>query len=194
MDSSQVSASSGILYIVATPIGNLADLSARAVEVLGSVDLIAAEDTRHSGKLMQYCALHTPMQALHEHNERELAPRLVEDMLAGRSIALISDAGTPLISDPGFNLLRLARQAGLEIVPVPGPSSTTRPGFPGSIWAAMQRARAPLLGTSAPTCIGERNQLARNRRMSAVAMVAGRNLRRLGSHSSGSSQGRRRMP
>jgi 16S rRNA (cytidine1402-2'-O)-methyltransferase len=123
MDSSQVSANSGILYIVATPIGNLADLSARAVEVLGSVDLIAAEDTRHSGKLLQYCALHTPMQALHEHNERELAPRLVEDMLAGRSIALISDAGTPLISDPGFNLLRLARQAGLEIVPVPGPSA-----------------------------------------------------------------------
>ena len=123
MDSSQLSANRGTLYVVATPIGNLADLSARAVEVLGSVDLIAAEDTRHSGKLMQYCSIQKPMQALHEHNERELAPRLVEEMLNGRSIALISDAGTPLISDPGFNLLRLARQAGLRVVPIPGPSA-----------------------------------------------------------------------
>jgi 16S rRNA (cytidine1402-2'-O)-methyltransferase len=121
--SSEVSASSGVLYIVATPIGNLADLSSRAVEVLGSVDCIAAEDTRHSGKLMQYCSIQTPMLALHEHNERKLAPRLVEDMLGGRSMALISDAGTPLISDPGFNLLRLAREAGLRVVPVPGPSA-----------------------------------------------------------------------
>jgi 16S rRNA (cytidine1402-2'-O)-methyltransferase len=123
MDSGQLSANSGILYIVATPIGNLADLSSRAVEVLGSVDRIAAEDTRHSGRLMQYCSIQTPMVALHEHNERKLAPRLVEDMLKGRSIALISDAGTPLISDPGFNLLRLARQAGVRVVPVPGPSA-----------------------------------------------------------------------
>ena len=123
MDSGQRSANMGILYIVATPIGNLADLSTRAAEVLRSVDLIAAEDTRHSGRLMQYCSIQTPMQALHEHNERELAPRLVEDMRKGRSIALISDAGTPLISDPGFNLLRLAREAGLKVVPIPGPSA-----------------------------------------------------------------------
>lgn len=123
MDSSQVSANSGILYVVATPIGNLADLSPRAVEVLGSVDRVAAEDTRHSGKLMQYCSIQTPMLALHEHNERERAPRLVEDMLKGRSIALISDAGTPLISDPGFNLVRLAREAGVQVVPIPGPSA-----------------------------------------------------------------------
>ena len=131
MDSGQLSANSGILYsansgilyIVATPIGNLADLSSRAVEVLGSVDRIAAEDTRHSGRLMQYCSIQTPMVALHEHNERKLAPRLVEDMLKGRSIALISDAGTPLISDPGFNLVRLAREAGVQVVPVPGPSA-----------------------------------------------------------------------
>ncbi|MEA2079943.1 MAG: 16S rRNA (cytidine(1402)-2'-O)-methyltransferase [Pseudomonadota bacterium] len=123
IDSSQLSANSGSLYVVATPIGNLADLSSRAVEVLGSVDRIAAEDTRHSGRLMQYCSIQTPMLALHEHNERELAPRLVEDMLKGRSIALISDAGTPLISDPGFNLVRLAREAGVQVVPVPGPSA-----------------------------------------------------------------------
>jgi len=123
MASGQVSADNGILYIVATPIGNLADLSSRAVEVLGGVDCIAVEDTRHSGKLMQACSIHTPMLALHEHNERKLAPRLVEDMLGGRSIALISDAGTPLISDPGFNLVRLAREAGLRVVPIPGPSA-----------------------------------------------------------------------
>jgi 16S rRNA (cytidine1402-2'-O)-methyltransferase len=123
MESSRRSANSGILYIVATPIGNLADLSSRAVEVLGSVDLIAAEDTRHSGKLMQFCSIQTPLQSLHEHNERELAPRLVEDMLSGRSIALISDAGTPLISDPGFKLVRLARQAAVQVVPIPGPSA-----------------------------------------------------------------------
>jgi 16S rRNA (cytidine1402-2'-O)-methyltransferase len=90
---------------------------------LGSVDRVAAEDTRHSGKLMQYCSIQTPMLALHEHNERERAPRLVEDMLKGRSIALISDAGTPLISDPGFNLVRLAREAGVQVVPIPGPSA-----------------------------------------------------------------------
>ena len=122
-ESDQRSVKPGVLYIVATPIGNLADMSPRAVEVLGSVDLIAAEDTRHSGKLMQYCSIQTPMQALHEHNEREVAPRLVDGMLKGQSVALISDAGTPLISDPGFNLLRLAREAGLKVVPVPGPSA-----------------------------------------------------------------------
>ena len=123
MNRSQTAAKTGSLYIVATPIGNLADLSSRAVEVLTAVDRIAAEDTRHSGKLLQHYAIHTPMVAMHEHNERELAPRLVQDMLNGRSVALISDAGTPLISDPGFNLVRLARQAGVPVVPIPGPSA-----------------------------------------------------------------------
>ncbi len=113
----------GSLYVVATPIGNLADLSARAIEVLGSVDRIVAEDTRHSRKLLQHYALQTPMTALHEHNERELAPQLVEQLVAGCSLAMISDAGTPLISDPGFNLVRLAREAGVPVVPVPGPSA-----------------------------------------------------------------------
>lgn len=122
-DSGQVSARGGSLYVVATPIGNLADLSPRAREVLGSVDCIAAEDTRHSARLMQHCSIQTPMLALHEHNERELAPRLVADLLEGRSIALISDAGTPLISDPGFRLVRLARQNGVRVVPIPGPSA-----------------------------------------------------------------------
>lgn len=113
----------GSLYVVATPIGNLADISARAIEVLGAVDRIVAEDTRHSRKLLQHYALQTPTMALHEHNERELAPQLVQQLVEGRTLAMISDAGTPLISDPGFNLVRLARAAGVPVVPVPGPSA-----------------------------------------------------------------------
>jgi len=123
MDKDQQVPGAGSLYVVATPIGNLADLSARAIEVLGAVDRIVAEDTRHSRKLLQHYALQTPMTALHEHNERELAPQLVQQLVEGRSLAIISDAGTPLISDPGFNLVRLAREAGVPVVPVPGPSA-----------------------------------------------------------------------
>jgi 16S rRNA (cytidine1402-2'-O)-methyltransferase len=122
-DSQQDSPQPGSLYVVATPIGNLGDLSPRAVEVLRSVQRIAAEDTRHSRKLLQHFAIQTPLVAVHEHNERELAPRLVEQLRAGASLALISDAGTPLISDPGFNLVRLAREAGVRVIPVPGPSA-----------------------------------------------------------------------
>ncbi len=114
---------SGTLYVVATPIGNLADISPRAIEVLGTVDRIVAEDTRHSRKLLQHYALQTPMSALHEHNERELAPQLVEQLLQGVSLAVISDAGTPLISDPGYTLVRQARAAGVRVIPVPGPSA-----------------------------------------------------------------------
>ncbi len=113
----------GSLYVVATPIGNLGDLSPRAVEVLRCVERIAAEDTRHSRRLLQHFAIQTPLLALHEHNERDIAPRLVEQLCAGHSLALISDAGTPLISDPGFNLVRLARAAGVRVIPVPGPSA-----------------------------------------------------------------------
>jgi 16S rRNA (cytidine1402-2'-O)-methyltransferase len=124
MNSSPVrSRGSGCLYVVATPIGNLADMSPRAVDVLRKVDRIAAEDTRHSRKLMRHFSVQTPMLALHEHNEREVAPRLVEQLLAGDTVALISDAGTPLISDPGYNLIRITRQAGVRVVPVPGPSA-----------------------------------------------------------------------
>ncbi len=113
----------GTLFVVATPIGHLGDISARAIEVLKQVDRIAAEDTRHSGRLMQHFAISTPMLALHEHNERKVAPALVGQLQAGQSIALISDAGTPLISDPGFNLVRLARQSDVRVVPIPGPSA-----------------------------------------------------------------------
>lgn len=113
----------GILYIVATPIGNLGDISARAVEVLSKVDLIAAEDTRHSGRLLQHLAINRPMWSLHEHNERKVSQAVVERLLGGDSIALISDAGTPLISDPGYPLTRLAHQAGIRVVPIPGASA-----------------------------------------------------------------------
>ncbi len=123
MNDSAAETSVGALYVVATPIGNLGDMSRRAVEILTGVDRIAAEDTRRTGRLLQHYAIQTPMFSLHEHNERELAARLVEQMAQGQTLALVSDAGTPLISDPGYNLVRAARAAGVEIVPVPGPSA-----------------------------------------------------------------------
>jgi 16S rRNA (cytidine1402-2'-O)-methyltransferase len=112
---------SGKLWVVATPIGNLDDLSPRAQAVLREADLIAAEDTRHSAGLLRHFGIATRSVALHEHNERALADDLVTRLLAGTRIALISDAGTPLISDPGFRLVRAARAAGIEVSPVPGP-------------------------------------------------------------------------
>ncbi|MEP6939212.1 MAG: 16S rRNA (cytidine(1402)-2'-O)-methyltransferase [Rudaea sp.] len=110
----------GVLFVVATPIGNLDDLSPRARAVLAEVDLIAAEDTRHSAALLRHCAISTRCVALHEHNEREASADLVRQMLAGRRIALISDAGTPLISDPGYRIVRAAREAGVTVSPIPG--------------------------------------------------------------------------
>ena len=110
-----------ILYVVSTPIGNLQDLTPRAIETLNRVDLIAAEDTRHSGRLMQHFAISTPMVALHDHNERQRAQSLVQKLAEGQSIALISDAGTPLISDPGYHLVSAVREAGYQVVPVVGP-------------------------------------------------------------------------
>lgn len=113
----------GILYIVATPIGNLGDMSPRAVEVLQQATAIAAEDTRHSAGLLRHYAINTPMFALHEHNERQKSTALLERLSAGESIALISDAGTPLISDPGYVVVREAQRAGIRVVPIPGPSA-----------------------------------------------------------------------
>jgi len=110
----------GTLFVVATPIGNLDDLSARALKVLGAVTLIAAEDTRHSARLMQHFGIGTPLAACHEHNERDEGNRFIERLLAGDDVALISDAGTPLISDPGYHLVRQARATGVRVVPVPG--------------------------------------------------------------------------
>lgn len=110
----------GTLYVVATPIGNLDDISARALRVLRDVALIAAEDTRHSSRLMQHFGITTPLAACHEHNEREQGGRFLARLAAGEDVALISDAGTPLISDPGFHLVRQTRAAGYAVVPVPG--------------------------------------------------------------------------
>ncbi|WP_081617330.1 16S rRNA (cytidine(1402)-2'-O)-methyltransferase [Thioalkalivibrio sp. ALMg11] len=108
---------------MATPIGNLGDMSPRAGEVLGRVQRIAAEDTRHSAGLLAHLGVHTPLVSLHEHNEAERIPSLLEALMAGESVALISDAGTPLVSDPGFRLVRAAREAGLDVRAVPGPSA-----------------------------------------------------------------------
>ncbi len=113
----------GVLYIVATPIGNLKDITFRAVEILQSVDIIAAEDTRHSVSLLQHYAVKTPVISLHEHNERERAAQMLERLTKGEAIALISDAGTPLISDPGYFLVKEVRNKGIRVVPIPGPSA-----------------------------------------------------------------------
>nr|WP_067298778.1 16S rRNA (cytidine(1402)-2'-O)-methyltransferase [Marinobacterium profundum] len=115
--------SEAVLYVVATPIGNLADMTARAIEVLQTVTLIAAEDTRHSARLMAHFNIKTPMISVHDHNERQRIERIIERLAAGESIALISDAGTPLISDPGFVLVRAVREAQFRVVPVPGCSA-----------------------------------------------------------------------
>jgi 16S rRNA (cytidine1402-2'-O)-methyltransferase len=109
-----------VLYVVSTPIGNLDDMTPRAIATLKQVDLIAAEDTRHSGRLMQHFAIATPMLALHDHNERQRAQMLVQKLADGNAIALISDAGTPLISDPGYHLVCAVRAAGFKVVPVVG--------------------------------------------------------------------------
>lgn len=110
----------GTLFVVATPIGNLKDISIRALEVLQEVDCIAAEDTRHSAALLQHFAISTPILSLHNHNERTRSESLLKRLQEGESIALISDAGTPLISDPGYFLVKEARQLGVKVVPVPG--------------------------------------------------------------------------
>jgi 16S rRNA (cytidine1402-2'-O)-methyltransferase len=110
----------GTLYIVATPIGNLADMSQRAIQTLKEVDLIAAEDTRHSRYLLDHFTISTPTLSLHDHNEQERSAQLVTQLQQGKSIALISDAGTPLISDPGYHLVKIARDHGIKVIPIPG--------------------------------------------------------------------------
>lgn len=111
---------SATLYIVATPIGNLQDISQRALQILQQVDLIAAEDTRHTGLLLSHYGIKKSFFALHDHNEQQKADLLLQKLQQGLNIALVSDAGTPLISDPGFHLVRKCRQAGINIVPIPG--------------------------------------------------------------------------
>ena len=116
-----MSVAEAVLYIVATPIGHLDDISQRAIQVLRDVAWVAAEDTRHSGKLLSHLGISARFLSLHDHNEKQRAASLVEKIKAGDDVALISDAGTPLISDPGYSLVRLCRDAGVRVVPIPGP-------------------------------------------------------------------------
>lgn len=113
----------GRLWVVATPIGNLEDLAPRAQRVLVEVDLVAAEDTRHTGKLLARLGVSRPLLSLHEHNESARVAQILDRMRQGQDVALVSDAGTPLVSDPGFRLVRAVRQAGFEVFPIPGPSA-----------------------------------------------------------------------
>ncbi len=113
----------GVLYVVATPIGHLGDISERARQVLAEVDVVVAEDTRHSGQLLARLGIRRPMMSLHEHNEDRQKALVLARLAEGESIALVSDAGTPLISDPGFPLVRSAREQGFQVVPIPGPSA-----------------------------------------------------------------------
>jgi 16S rRNA (cytidine1402-2'-O)-methyltransferase len=115
----------GHLYVVATPIGNLADLTDRARAILGAVDLIACEDTRTTGAMLTRLGIRRELVAYHEHNEIEAAEKLADQLAAGKSIAVVSDAGTPALSDPGFRVVRACRRRGLPVVPVPGPSALT---------------------------------------------------------------------
>jgi len=114
-------AAAGRLYVVATPIGNLGDLSARAREILQTVSLIAAEDTRHTGVLLKHFGIQTPQLSLHDHNEQQRSAEIIQRLRQGAAVALVSDAGTPAISDPGFELVRVVAAAGFDIVAIPGP-------------------------------------------------------------------------
>jgi len=116
---------SGTLFIIATPIGNLNDLSPRARRTLADVDLVAAEDTRHTGRLLSHIGVKTRLLALHDHNEEQAVRRVMTALESGQSVALVSDAGTPLLSDPGYRLVRAAHHGGLAVSPIPGPSAIT---------------------------------------------------------------------
>ncbi|TFG89624.1 MAG: 16S rRNA (cytidine(1402)-2'-O)-methyltransferase [Gemmatimonadales bacterium] len=155
MTAGQAQGATGTLYVVATPIGNLEDITYRAVRILGEVDLVAAEDTRHSRKLFARFGIQKPLVSYHDHNEQQRYAELLERLQAGEDIALISDAGTPCIADPGYRLIAACHAAGVTVVPVPGPSavitalsaagaSTERFAFEGYL-PQRAKARADLL-------------------------------------------------
>jgi 16S rRNA (cytidine1402-2'-O)-methyltransferase len=114
----------GILYIVATPIGNLEDITLRALRILKEADLIACEDTRHTAKLLTHYGINTPKESYHQFNEENRTPRLIEILLEGKNIALVSDSGMPLVSDPGYELVAACRNEGIQVIPIPGPSAS----------------------------------------------------------------------
>ncbi len=113
----------GVLYVVATPIGNLEDITVRAARTLAEVDLIACEDTRQTRKLLDHLGCSTPMVSYHDHNERDRTETLADTLRSGKSVALVTDAGTPLVSDPGYRLVEVCRQSGITVTPIPGPSA-----------------------------------------------------------------------
>lgn len=154
---------SATLYVVATPIGNLADITLRALEVLRTVSCIAAEDTRHSAVLLQHHGITTPMRALHDFSSRAAVTALVKRLQAGDSVALIADAGTPTISDPGYTLVNAARAAGFPVVPIPGPSA---------LIAALSVAGLPTQGFCFEGFLPARNA-ARRDRLSVLAPFSG---------------------
>ena len=150
----------GTLFVVATPIGNRDDLSPRARKILSDVDLIAAEDTRHTGRLLSHFGIQTPQIALHEHNEERVVGQLRTRLEGGSSVALVADAGTPLISDPGYRLVKAAHEAGIRVSPVPGPSAplcavsasglpTDRFSFEGFLPAGREARRKTLTSLKA---------------------------------------------
>src|SRR5215213_6385490 len=139
---------SGTLYVVATPIGNLEDVTLRALRVLRDVSLVAAEDTRRTARLLQHYSISTPTTSLHEHNEHSRTIKLIERLLTGESIALVSDAGTPVISDPGAKLIAAAHTRGIRVEPIPGPNaaiavlSAAGLGGDGFVFAGFPPSRA----------------------------------------------------
>ena len=133
------------LYLVATPIGNLADMTLRALSVLARADVIYCEDTRHSAKLLQHYAIAAKTRPFHEHNEEREIERAIRDLESGKRIAMISDAGTPLLSDPGFKLVRAAAAAGVPVISIPGPSAAltalTASGLPTDVFSLRASCR-----------------------------------------------------
>lgn len=146
---------SGSLYIVATPIGNLKDLSPRAAEVLAQTQLLLAEDTRTAAKLLHVLGIGRPMHALHEHNERRATPSILARLREGCNVALISEAGTPLISDPGFHLVRAALGAGIRVVPIPGPCAL----ISALVVSGLPTDRFVFEGFLPPKSVARRNRL-----------------------------------
>jgi 16S rRNA (cytidine1402-2'-O)-methyltransferase len=159
-------AAGGVLYVIATPIGNLGDLPPRAREALATASVVAAEDTRHTGQLLHALGLERPLVSLHEHNEAARADELVARVAGGEVVALVSDAGTPLVSDPGFLVVRAARRAGLRVSPIPGPCAAVAAlacaGLPSDRFcfegflparAAARQARLETLATEARTLV-----------------------------------------